>query len=115
MEDQRRTFLSLKIVLASIFRSTVVDLNLVMISSTLTGRDAALTLKPIENVWRCLKRRLKIRLGTSWLRLKELNGLIRAAQKGWEAIEQAKVDRLIDSMPVRVLKIKCRYGGHSGW
>lgn len=72
-------------------------------------------LNPIENVWRTLKRRLMIRFRTPWLRPKGLNGLIRAAQEEWEAIEQAKVDRLIDSMPVQVLKVRRRYGGHSGW
>jgi hypothetical protein len=72
-------------------------------------------LSPIENVWRTLIRRLKIRFRTPHLRPKGLVGLIRAAQEEWNDIEQEKEDRFIDSMPSRVLKVIRRYGGHSGW
>jgi len=72
-------------------------------------------LNPIENVWRTLKRRLKIQFRTPQSRPRGIAGLVRAAQEEWNEIEQEKLDRFIDSMPIHVLKVIQRHGGHSGW
>jgi len=72
-------------------------------------------LNPIENVWRTLKRRLKIRFRTPQRRPRGIAGLVRGAQEEWNGIEQEKIDRFIESMPIRVLRVIRRHGGHSGW
>ena len=72
-------------------------------------------LNPIENLWRALKHRLKIRFQTPQCRPRGIAGLGRAAQEEWNAIEQKKIDRLIESMPIWVLRVIRRHGGLSGW
>jgi len=49
-------------------------------------------LNPIENVWRTLKRRPKIRFRTPQRRPRGITGLVRAAQEEWNGIEQEKLD-----------------------
>ena len=72
-------------------------------------------LNPIENVWRTLKRGLKIRFRSPQRRPRGIAGLVRAAQEEWNGIEQEKIDRFIESMPIRVRRVIRRHGGHSGW
>lgn len=72
-------------------------------------------LNPIENVWRSLKRKLGLRMRDIQKRPHNQTELIKAAQEEWDALDQKMIDRLIDSMPLRIVSVIRAHGGHTRW
>lgn len=73
-------------------------------------------LNPIEHVWAALKRNLRKMFPDLWelkknaLDIEEFKEKLRAA---WRAIDQALIDRLIDSMPRRLAAVKKARGWYT--
>ena len=72
-------------------------------------------LNPIENVWALLKRRLRKRFSNIPQRPHREAELFASAQEEWEQISQEVIDKLIDSMPVRLQAVLDADGGHTKW
>ena len=71
-------------------------------------------LNPIENVWHIFKQRLRKRFSTGERPHSEeqLWGMM---EEEWDALDQGVIDRLIDSMPSRILAIVNAGGSHIKW
>ena len=72
-------------------------------------------LNPIENVWMLLKLRLRKRFSKVAQRPHSEAELFSAAQDEWAKIPQEVIDKLIDSMPVRLQAVLDADGGHTKW
>jgi transposase len=70
-------------------------------------------LNRIENFWRSLKRKLRLRMRDIQRRPHNQTELIKAAQEEWNALNQKMIDRLIDSMPLRIVRVIRAHGGHT--
>ncbi|RPA93018.1 hypothetical protein L873DRAFT_1707475, partial [Choiromyces venosus 120613-1] len=70
----------------------------------------------IENVWHIFKQRLWKQFSKNvdeWPHCKDQ--LWEVMEEEWEAIDQAKIDRLVDSMPFRLQAVIDARGSHIKW
>ncbi|RPB07491.1 hypothetical protein P167DRAFT_495694, partial [Morchella conica CCBAS932] len=72
-------------------------------------------LNPIENIWRALRRRLKIRYRGIGGRPRSKKDLIHAVKEEWERLDQSLFDNLVDSLPDRIAAVLKAKGGHTKW
>jgi hypothetical protein len=73
-------------------------------------------LNPIEHMWALLKRKMKQIYPDIWLLKKnqlDIAEFTRYLKECWWSIDQAQVDRLIDSMPKRLAAVKKAKGWYT--
>ena len=73
-------------------------------------------LNPIKHVWALLKRKIKELYPDIWeLKKNQINigEFTRVLQEMWEKIDQADIDRLIESMPRRLAAVKKARGWYT--